>query len=63
MIDDSKTIHFGVRKNYNVYNSLCGNNSMNVTINGVVRRIYGGAKRSTDIKKVTCSECKSLSEK
>jgi len=57
LTDDSKTIHFGLRKNYSGYTSLCGNNSMNITIDGVVRRVYGGAKRSTDMNKVNCSDC------
>lgn len=55
--DDSKTVHKAVKRPFSGSVSLCGDNGMNITVNGDVRRIYGGAKRSLDNKKVNCAKC------
>jgi len=57
LIDDSKTIHKAVKKPFAGAESLCGDNGMNITVDGRVRRIYGGAKRSFDNQKVNCKQC------
>jgi len=55
--DDSGTIHKAVKKPFSGSVSLCGDNGMNITVDGRVRRIYGGAKRSFDNEKVNCKQC------
>ena len=37
--------------------SLCGENMGYVEIDGVLRHIYGGAKRTSDIHKANCKKC------
>jgi len=61
--DDSGVVHYAIKKPFSGYASLCGNNGMNITVNGAIRRVYGGAKRTTDPKKVNCKDCLDLMKK
>jgi len=62
--DKKEVVHFAIKYPYSGADSLCGDNSAQVEINGKMRMIYGGATRTTKTEKVTCPNClKKLKEK